>query len=304
MLQPGRFMSETVSLLKLQKLQALCSWDLKDYYSEGANAVCAFFPTNLHVWRPKTDLRVPVIRKHQRFALHLTLSGQQGLCVDGRNFQIPAGKGILIFPFQSHTNVPLAEGEEPYERMLVNFHERPEHAGSLLPLRNRVIDIRADDFTLLEQICLGYKELENRSYSDAVCALIWFCIRQVERVRQLEANVLHEDESLFRRIHDYILKNLDRPLTLQTIESKFNISNSTLRRIFQRNQSLSTSPGRLIQILKLNRSLDWVQCLANPIAEIAEWCGYSDQFAFSRAFKKRFGLSPLQMRRHKKQKRV
>jgi len=187
--------------------------------------------------------------------------------------------------------------------LLVNFHERPEHAGALLPLRNRVIDICAEDFTLLEQICHGYRGLENRTYSDAVCALSWFCIRQVERIRLQEDNVLHEEKNLFRQIHDYISENLDCPLTLQKIESKFNISNSTLRRIFQRNQSLTTSPGRVIKTLKLNRSLDWIQCLSNPIAEIAEWCGYSDQFAFSRAFKKCFGLSPLQMRRQKQAKK-
>lgn len=57
------------------------------------------------------------------------------------------------------------------------------------------------------------------------------------------------------------------------------------------------SPMAYLTAWRLDRAAEMLRYGRSPISEIAEHVGYTSQAAFSRAFKSRFAMSPLQLRR-------
>jgi AraC-like DNA-binding protein len=73
------------------------------------------------------------------------------------------------------------------------------------------------------------------------------------------------------------------------------ISTSHLQALFQ--QWLGLTPGRYLGEIRLDRAKDRLLGSTEPIVEIALGVGFSEQSAFTRAFRRRFGESPAAYRR-------
>lgn len=58
------------------------------------------------------------------------------------------------------------------------------------------------------------------------------------------------------------------------------------------------TPAKLALELKLDHARNFLQNDEIPISTISEFCGFSDGTAFSKAFKKRFAISPAMFRQH------
>lgn len=266
------------------------------YYSHDKSLPLFFQPDNIHVWRIAHDMAGEKVKQHQRFVLKFILAGRVFSIVDGLKLTLNTGECHIIFPFQRHSSLSPENGSQ-YEVLCMNFIGRKDSDETIDLLRNTVLQPDEFDLKLLENVYFGYHERNGRDKIDCGMALTWFLARQVEKVRQTK-NITEIDMqlSLYDRINNYIMKHLDKKLTLQMILDEFNISGTTLRRIFHINQGFLETPGKMIRYLKLNRSFEWVLSGTNSIKEIAEFCGYSDQFTYSRAFKKITGCSPLQFR--------
>jgi len=67
--------------------------------------------------------------------------------------------------------------------------------------------------------------------------------------------------------------------------------NRRLRRVFK------ITAGQLITKTRIDAAADMLRASSTPIADIAHACGYFDQSAFSRVFRRTVGLTPWQYRR-------
>lgn len=87
---------------------------------------------------------------------------------------------------------------------------------------------------------------------------------------------------------------LETPLSLNQISATLKVTPRTLtRRCFA---SLGASPGTVYRHMRLSAALQLVQDTCMPVSEVALRCGYEDPTALTRAFRKRFGRSPRDMR--------
>jgi AraC-like DNA-binding protein len=100
----------------------------------------------------------------------------------------------------------------------------------------------------------------------------------------------------FQAICNYIRKNFTRRISVKTIADEFNLTPYTIRRMFHKYYS-DITPGDLIKKLRIQYALEIILRSSDSIANIAEQCGFSDQFIFSRAFKKAVGASPQAYRK-------
>jgi AraC family transcriptional regulator len=66
-------------------------------------------------------------------------------------------------------------------------------------------------------------------------------------------------------------------------------------RAFRRHYRMT--PGDYVRRLRLEWALDRVRTTAEPLASVALDCGFADQSHLTRAFRRRFGLSPGRLRR-------
>jgi AraC-like DNA-binding protein len=86
-----------------------------------------------------------------------------------------------------------------------------------------------------------------------------------------------------------------RPIGNDDMARAAGISTSRLQALFR--QWLGQTPGRALGEIRLERARDRLAGSAEPIVEIALGVGFSEQSAFTRAFRRRFGESPAAYRR-------
>lgn len=82
-------------------------------------------------------------------------------------------------------------------------------------------------------------------------------------------------------------------LTLETVARGAGVSGSTLRRLFV--EHLKMTPIDYLQSLRLARARDLLAKTSLEIKEVAARVGYADPLYFSKAFKRRHGVSPSQV---------
>jgi AraC-like DNA-binding protein len=96
---------------------------------------------------------------------------------------------------------------------------------------------------------------------------------------------------------DYILANLDQPLTLSDLEARSHYSRRSLQYAFQ--EQLQCSPKQWIREQRLMVAMRKFQCDGQrpSVQEVAQACGYANLSHFSRDFKARFGINPSTAKR-------
>lgn len=93
--------------------------------------------------------------------------------------------------------------------------------------------------------------------------------------------------------------NLAAPLTVQALADAAHTSAGHLHQLFRRH--LGRAPMAHVGELRLDRALGALASSDQPIAGIAQDCGYSDQSALTRALKRRHGVTPAAYRRGRRQ---
>jgi AraC-like DNA-binding protein len=93
----------------------------------------------------------------------------------------------------------------------------------------------------------------------------------------------------------FIRRAYARPIGNRDVARAAGISTSRLQALFQ--QWLGQTPGRALGEIRLECARDRLAAGAEPIVEIALGVGFSEQSAFTRAFRRRFGESPAAYRR-------
>lgn len=89
-------------------------------------------------------------------------------------------------------------------------------------------------------------------------------------------------------------ENLEDPLSIPAICKVINLSQRQLSRLFA--QYLGKTPNLYYRDIRLDRARGLVTQTTMPISEVSVASGFSSQVHFSRAYRDRFGLSPLQDR--------
>jgi AraC-like DNA-binding protein len=72
------------------------------------------------------------------------------------------------------------------------------------------------------------------------------------------------------------------------------LSARKIQRLFQK--TLHTTPRDLLMKIRIRKSCDLLRFTEEPISDIAVDCGFYDQSAFTRSFKKRMGMTPRHYR--------
>jgi signal transduction histidine kinase/DNA-binding response OmpR family regulator/ligand-binding sensor domain-containing protein len=88
----------------------------------------------------------------------------------------------------------------------------------------------------------------------------------------------------------------DENFNVEKLAEESNMSVSQLNR--KLNALVSQPPGQLIRSLRLQRAADLLKQNAGSVAEICYKVGFNDQAYFSRSFKKQFGCSPSDYKKH------
>ena len=105
-----------------------------------------------------------------------------------------------------------------------------------------------------------------------------------------------ENGDVIQQVHQYILANLDEPLpTAQVIAARFNISETKLKQGFR--HYFNTSVYHFYSEERLKKAHLRITQSNEPIKNIALLCGFGNYLNFYKAFKKKFGYAPSDLKR-------
>jgi transcriptional regulator GlxA family with amidase domain len=126
-------------------------------------------------------------------------------------------------------------------------------------------------------------------------ALVLF-LRRSEGQSQFSTSLAFQAKSRLplREIPVFILENLSRELTVETLAKRVAMSPRNFARIFQ--QEFSDTPAVFLERLRLETARKLVEESDRSLDEIAGNCGLGSADNMRRAFKKRFGRTPATMR--------
>lgn len=89
-------------------------------------------------------------------------------------------------------------------------------------------------------------------------------------------------------------QHIEAPLPVEVIARRAGLRPRSLQRLFR--QVFGSSPADYYQGLRLNAGRRLIQRSGKSVSEIALICGFGSASAFARAFRRRFGMAPSELR--------
>jgi len=125
----------------------------------------------------------------------------------------------------------------------------------------------------------------------------YFAILMMTLHEDLSSGKRHPSRAMssFLRIRSYLEQNFDQFISINTVAEQLEMTSEHLSRLFRRFQG--ESPSTYLQRLRMNKACHLLTSTDAAMHEIAQQIGYSDQFAFSKIFKRIIGMPPSEYRK-------
>ena len=265
------------------------------YYSFGLEDPCRIEPDNIIVFfSPVKQTFKSEKMYHQRYQIKCNLGTPTFAGLDDLRFQIPHQSGIIIFPYQIHY-FDLSVKRSSRFFLTITFTDRGNGRSSLLPLMNRPFRIDQKDFPLLKTIVCAYQKHPGYEEEDAVNALRLFLSRKL-RQSKTDSRAVASSNPFMDEVMKHVRDNCDNPPSIKDLAEMMNLSESHLR-LKVRRMFNGISLGKFLHHLRFYHAYELIERTDLPLRTIAQKCGYSDIYSFSRAFKKDSGFSPSAFRK-------
>jgi AraC-like DNA-binding protein len=238
-----------------------------------------------------TDLNKPRRGRalHHRFVLICALRTAVTVCVDDQNIRLEAGHGLLVFPFQFHHYTE--PQREKLAWLFVTF-ELTE-AEDLASLRYRPFALTPQLQALAAELVESYETERAADMPVLLLALFLARLRRIKPAGQAGAPANPPAPGLILRVNQIAQRHGGHP-GLKEIARTLGISPSHLRARFR--ASCGVSIGRHLRHLRLEQACGLLRLGPQRVSEVAEQCGFSSIYSFSRAFRLAYGVSPLAYR--------
>ncbi len=251
------------------------------------------------------------LHAHSFYEIHFCLKGWAKFVVGGEEHILKEGKFAFIPKKCSHQ---IAEISEDFEKLVwgVNAtYELPEQ-----PLADEFVYVRHHRY--LKSFCI-------LPYTEQSLALLWLILQNIKEkpsdwyqyVKQylycLWTEFAHavynanqgdvaegggyvdlKAEVEMATIKRYVLDNLHNRVTVKDVARQLAVSERQLFRLFV--QKYGITAREYIYQVQMEEAKRFLGETSDSVTEIAEKIGYSDRFAFDRAFERYEGMSPAQFR--------
>jgi len=142
------------------------------------------------------------------------------------------------------------------------------------------------------------KEVYYKAADTELCQLLHRAIEETMQLTCPMAKGLDHAEpkdAYMRKIHDYLLENLDQRITTQTLSRTFTMNPTTLKARFK--QAYGHSIAAHMQLHRMERAAALLKHSDLTVQEISGQVGYASQSKFATVFRQTYGLSPLEYRK-------
>lgn len=235
---------------------------------------------------------------HGECEIYIHLSGDVSFMVEDQLYPVQYGNVVITRPYEyhhciyhtktKHRHFWILFSGESNQHLLEMFFGRRKGSGNLLALEPEKVQE-------LTELCFSLCQ----SQQGAVEKYFGFfkMLRLLEQAEVSDENGVeskHEMASVLSTIH----RQYAEKLSIRELAAESHISISTLERWFEEN--LHMTPSAYIRKIRLANAARLLSD-QRSVTEAAEGCGFSDVSAFITAFKKNYGMTPLQYMKKVKQ---
>jgi len=233
------------------------------------------------------------------------ISGKMDLKLNFQNNKYTKEEIFLINPNEIYSIIPQTEEIEIFmiyinieylsvflEELLVSSFQMPEF-----------IDNREEVTKYLKKcissIFSAYKNLERDYKSKLLRVTLELCEFLLNNCKI--NNKLHRiepfDKNKIIKISEYIDKNYSEQLNLRILSEKFNLNSQYISRFFKENVGVGFQ--EYLNSLRIKKSISDLLYSNKSILDIALDNGFSEGKNYSRAFRKEYGINPVEFRKKK-----
>ena len=234
---------------------------------------------------------------HHRFELTVVLEKAAPVRIDRITFLLNPGECALTFPNQFHHYMDTAAGR--LEWLFITFELRSADAVRALHNSPRALDREAME--LLHAIVREARQPRAPQPDTLeISYLLSRLLRHLASCPTLPAERIdiHSSDDvrdvILESINRYVRAHLSQAVTISDIAEELGYSVSHLRAVFR--DRLGVSLGKYIRESRLSEAAQLLQSGALTVSDIGERCGFESLYAFSRAFRKAYGIPPRSYR--------
>ncbi len=283
-------MIESDYLPKVEKAVALLPSPLRPLHGKRASPLV--IPDNIVCFCRRTAEELNKSQRgralHHRHVLIVALRTAVTVCVDDRTIRLETGEGLLVLPFQFHDYV---DPEAPQVNWLFITFECAD-SERFQGLRYRPFKVTPELASVVRDTVQAYLTPGGGDMTALLLALL------LERViRSGPARRKNHSgpagQGLLAEVNRMVLRTGGQP-SVKEMAQAVGISTSHLRARFR--ASCGVSLGRHLRRLRLEKACGLLRLSQHRVSEIAEQCGFTSIYSFSRAFRMAFNVSPLAYR--------
>lgn len=245
-----------------------------------------YFPHAAHHYRERKD-------GIEEYIYLYCMEGSGTIVVEGKEYVLHANQAFCIPRFKGHRYY--ASEKDPWSILWVHFKgediaQYPLESCQKIAFTSQHATNRMQFlFELLIRVLESNYTLGNFIYISQVLGMIL-----AETYYREKHHTTQEQNKHVTNVIRYMYKHLEENMTLEQIAQEFQLSKSYLNAIFQK--YTQHAPMDFFISLKMKRACQLLRASDCYIYEVAQRLGYSDQYYFSRIFKKIVGMSPKEYR--------
>lgn len=248
---------------------------------------------------------------HEHLELVYILSGEGSYRIEGASVKVAAGDLLVINPGVRHQSVRDEGSSWPTTEFVVGFTDiqLPGYPRDYLPLKNNryLLHAEGDLKSKIVRICT-LLDLENRIGQEGQYMMQKALLMQLlvlvlrEQCESTAVNSVCESKALNKaymagRIIDYFEEHYDEKISLEHIAENMYLSPFYISKIFK--SETGEPPIRYLINIRLERAKQLLEeGYQGSVQEIAASVGYEDAYHFSKLFKKRYGMTPSEAKKH------
>lgn len=240
---------------------------------------------------------------HEFFQLFYIIDGSGYMITDDNEYILKSDEVFFCPPgynhrFISDSNYPLRTIEVKFEICKKNLHS------DLLEIQGHIHIDSTEIRNILESIVVEAinRDFVSKDIIGVKFMLVLFKLLRMVKDKQIkkddgfdmEIKNVSDSDHTFEKTLKYIRENLDKPIELAELSRQSGLEASYLCRIFKKRYGVT--PRQYINDLRINKAKELMMNSGFNITQIAEQLGFSSVHYFSKHFKEKEKISPLDYR--------
>lgn len=230
---------------------------------------------------------------NEMFIFEYIISGSGYIEVGGETFKVSANDVYIIEPGQDHTYY--SDPKNPFKKIWINFYSDIFiEIFKSFGLSGKTVFKNSDTLELFEEI-QNLKKISN--FSDDLCYEIAPILFKILCHLGINSNKLITISKTAKLTKKYIDEAIYTNSTIDNIANIMNLSKAHIIREFTKSYGISPYNYLIEQKIAVAKKMLILHNM--NIGEISSQLGFEDSNYFSKLFKKKTGMSPLQYRKSK-----